>query len=395
VKILNVFNHYLEQGGEAAAVKDISESLSRVLRLESCDFFSAEWVGAGAPAFWKQALWMFRNPASLERICEHQRQFKADAWLVHNVFPVGSASIYLKAKQLGVPIIQYIHNFRPFSVSGYLWADNRVAAGGLSKNYWQEIRYGAWQNSRAKTAWLAFILALTHRLGWWCNVKTWIAISDFMRDKFISAGIPAERIFRLRHFWKPRTSTGDLDNGRHYLHLGRLTEAKGISVLLDSWEILEREAGAATPWLWVAGEGPLTQAVIARSKRMARVKFVGRLKNEAKLRAIKEACAVVVPSVWWEPLGLVVYEAYDSSRPVLAAASGGLPEIVIDGVTGLLHQPGNAEQLAQQVMQLEREPETRRMMGQRGRHWLEQNADETKWQEEFVRIATHALKQSE
>jgi glycosyltransferase involved in cell wall biosynthesis len=391
VKILNVFNHYLEQGGEAFAVEAISESLSQVIDLERCDFFSADWVGANAPAFWKQAIWMIRNPASLNHIRERQLQFKPDAWLVHNVFPVGSAAIYCDAKRLGVPIIQYIHNFRPFSVSGYLWADNRIAAGGLSRNYWQEIRNGAWQHSRSKTAWLAFVLSLSHTLGWWRNVKTWIAISDFMRDKFISAGVPAKMIFTLRHFWKPRTRDSEVCEGTHYLYLGRLTEAKGLLILLDAWEILEREAGTAAPPLLIAGEGPMRSAVIARCERMTRVKYSGHLEEDAKARALAAARAVIVPSIWWEPLGLVVYEAYDYSRPVLAAASGGLPEIVPDGETGLLHGPGNAEQLAQQVMQLERKPEKRRTMGQRGRLWLEQNADETDWRERFIEIATHAF----
>ena len=157
MKILNIFNHYLERGGEAQAVEAISESLSGIADLECCDFFSADWVGANAPAMWRQAMWMLRNPASLSKIREHQLRFKPDVWLLHNAFPVGSAAIYPEAQRLGIPIIQYIHNFRPFSVSGDLWTDNHISDGGLSGNYWQEVRHGAWQNSRAKSAWLACV----------------------------------------------------------------------------------------------------------------------------------------------------------------------------------------------------------------------------------------------
>ena len=111
----------------------------------------------------------------------------------------------------------------------------------------------------------------------------------------------------------------------------------------------------------------------------------------AKTEALSKARALILPSIWWEPLGLVVYEAYDYFRPVLAASSGGLPEIVVDRETGLLHEPGNAEQLAQQVMQLETDGESSRAMGRQGRGWLEQNANEAKWREGFIKIATHAL----
>src|SRR5437588_11950910 len=203
MKILNVFNDYLEKGGEANSIEAIVDSLSQILNIERCDFTSADWMGSDAPWMWQQAIWMIRNPKSLRKIRDYQCKFKADAWLVHNVLPVGSAAIYPEAKHLGLPIIQYIHNFRPFSVSGYLWACDRLAPDGLSKNYWQEIRCGAWQNSRLKTAWLALVLSLGHKLGWWRSVKAWIAISDFMRGKFISAGIPAEKIFTLRHYWRP------------------------------------------------------------------------------------------------------------------------------------------------------------------------------------------------
>jgi glycosyltransferase involved in cell wall biosynthesis len=391
VKILNIFNHYLEQGGEARAVEAISKSLSQVVDLERCDFFSTDWVGANAPAFWKQAIWMLHNPASLKKIRQWQHRFKPGLWLVHNVFPVGSAAIYSEAKRLDVPIIQYVHNFRPFSVNGYLWAGDRLALGGLKKNYWQEIRYGAWQNSRAKTAWLACALWLMHARRLWDSVKAWIALSHFTRDKFISAGVPAEDIYTLRHFWKLRPKGENNADGTHFLYLGRLTEAKGILVLLNAWEILERRLGTRAPRLLIGGHGPLRSFVISRTERMRSVNFTGELKGEAKHRAFEAARAVIVPSLCWEALGLVVYEAYDYSRPVLAASSGGLSEIVVDGETGLLHGAGNADQLAHQVIQLERETEAREGMGRQGRLWLERNADEAKWLRCFCEIADHAL----
>jgi glycosyltransferase involved in cell wall biosynthesis len=390
MKILNIFNNYLEPGGEAVAVKGICDSLSRVVDLRSCEFSSADWTGPDAPAVWKQALWMIHNPKSIKRIKQFQSSFQPNAWLVHNIFPVGSAAIYPEAKRLGVPIIQYIHNFRPFSVNGYLWACNRVALGGLCKNYWEEIRCAAWQNSRIKTAWLAFVLLLGHQRGWWRSVGAWIAISDFMREKFISAGVPAEKIFTLRHFWRPKPDSSP-SNGKYYLFLGRLTEAKGINVLLDAWEILERRDGVSTPDLLIGGDGPLKTAVASRAGQMRHVKYAGQLAEEDKNRALNEARAVIVPSVCWEALGLAAYEAYDHSRSVLAARSGGLSEIVVEDETGLLHEPGNAQQLADQVKELETDRSRIQEMGRAGRRWLEQNAGEAEWQRGFRAIAERAI----
>jgi glycosyltransferase involved in cell wall biosynthesis len=390
VKILSIFNQYLERGGEEVAVESINRSLSHIVDCESCNFSSANWVGANAPAIWKQAIWTLRNPASLRKIREHQLRFKPDLWLVHNVLPVGSLAIYPEAKRLGIPVIQYVHNFRPFSVNGYLWAGDRLAPGGLSKNYWEEVRSGAWQNSRVKTAWLASVLLLSHALGWWRSIGTWIAISDFMRQKFISAGVPAKKIFTLRHYWKPKQESSPR-HGKHFLFLGRLTEAKGVNVLLDAWQILEQQYGSLTPKLLIGGEGPLRSVVIARAERMQSVTYAGQLSDAAKREAFNEACAVIVPSISWEALGLVVYEAYDYSRPVLVARSGGLPEIVIHEETGLIHEPGKAAQLANQITELESNAQRREEMGRHGRRWLEHNADEEQWRRRFCEIAADAI----
>ena len=294
-----------------------------------------------------------------------------------------------------IPIIQYLHNFRPFSVNGALWAGGQIQPGGLCGNYWPEIKHAAWQNSRLKTACLATVLSIMQMLNWLKSVKAWIAISGFVRDKFITADIRPEDIFMLRYFWRTRDCDPAGSTNAHYLFLGRLIEAKGIFPLLEAWKILENETSGACPRLLIAGGGPLRDEVISRTERMKAVQYVGELHGDAKDQAIKNARALVVPSVWWEPLGLVVYEAYEAYRPVLAAMSGGLPEIVLDGRTGFLHQPGNAEQLAAHVRQLEADDRARLGMGQRGRIWLEKNANEAEWRQTFSTIAAHAISRRE
>jgi glycosyltransferase involved in cell wall biosynthesis len=99
-------------------------------------------------------------------------------------------------------------------------------------------------------------------------------------------------------------------------------------------------------------------------------------------------------SLAWEALGLVVYEAYDHSRPVLVARSGGLPEIVIDLETGLVHDRSNAEQLAEQVIELESDARQCEETGRHGRSWLQANADESDWQRGFSAIAECVIKSS-
>jgi glycosyltransferase involved in cell wall biosynthesis len=213
-----------------------------------------------------------------------------------------------------------------------------------------------------------------------------------MREKFIEGGIPADRVVTLRHCWQAKTNFIPADEGGYYLFLGRLVPEKGISTILDAWSLLEKRLGSACPRLIIAGNGGEEARIHAKANRMNRVTCVGFVSGTIKEDLVRSCRGLVAPSIWWEPLGLIVHEAYDSARPVLAARSGGLTETVFDGVTGLLHQPGNAQQLADDVEHLETlGPQGRADMGQRGREWLAQNASPTEWRERFVSIVREAV----
>ena len=99
-----------------------------------------------------------------------------------------------------------------------------------------------------------------------------------------------------------------------------------------------------------------------------------------------------MPSIWWEPLGLTVYEAYDFHRPVLAARSGGLVETVIHGRTGLLHEPGSVDSLVESLKAAEElGSRSRAKMGIRGRRWLEKEACPDTWGRAFKSVLDQAL----
>ena len=76
---------------------------------------------------------------------------------------------------------------------------------------------------------------------------------------------------------------------------------------------------------------------------------------------------IVLPSVCYETFGLCLAEAGVQGKPVICSRIGGLPEIVDDGATGLLFEPGNAEDLAEKIRYLWDRPDLCRKMGQAGR----------------------------
>jgi Glycosyltransferase len=123
--------------------------------------------------------------------------------------------------------------------------------------------------------------------------------------------------------------------------LGRIDPTKGIEVLLQSMALLGDRFR-----LVIAGEGESSYVTGLKSIAPSNVEWIGRVNPDALFARVN---ALVVPSLWAEPLGRVVLEAYSFGRPVVGARSGGIPEIINEGITGFIYEPRNARDLAEAI----------------------------------------------
>lgn len=135
----------------------------------------------------------------------------------------------------------------------------------------------------------------------------------------------------------------------YVLGIGRMVREKGFDLLIDAFR------GLAETWpelrLKLAGDGPARRALEAQAeatKIAERIDFTGRVAHQDAVVLFRDAAAFVLPSRH-EPQGIVVLEAMAARTPVIAAAVGGVPEIVRDGTNGLLFPGGDAEALAEAV----------------------------------------------
>jgi glycosyltransferase involved in cell wall biosynthesis len=149
------------------------------------------------------------------------------------------------------------------------------------------------------------------------------------------------------------------------LCVGRLIPIKGHVVLLRAFA----EAKQSLPELEldIAGRGPLEPALRAIARELGVAGSVHFLGQVSPIQgAIERAAVVVVPSMG-EGFGMVALEAMERSRPVVAAAIGGLGELVRDGETGLLVPPGEAGPLCDAIVRVAGDLELARRMGEAGR----------------------------
>jgi len=132
--------------------------------------------------------------------------------------------------------------------------------------------------------------------------------------------------------------------------VARLEPEKGHPTLLEAWPLVLQQVPDA--YLLVVGEGSRRAELeqLARELRVAhRVVFTGRRED---MPAVTAAFDVAVLPSYREAQGLTILEAMALSRPVVASNVGGIPEVIEDGVTGLLVPPHDAEALAAAIVRL-------------------------------------------
>ena len=173
--------------------------------------------------------------------------------------------------------------------------------------------------------------------------------------------------FQVVHYGiEPQDSVRPYADGvPRLLCVGRLIPIKGHIVLLRAFAEARQEVPRLE--LDVAGRGPLEPALRALAKDLGvddAVRFLGHVSPIQA--AIERAAIVVVPSMG-EGFGMVALEAMERARPVIAAAIGGLGELVRDGETGLLVAPGETEPLRRAIVELASNLDHAAQMGEAGR----------------------------
>lgn len=390
--VIQVFNQYRDRGGEEIWVDKMFRLSTPELLIHDVRFFSSAWKRKDGPSLVKQCLLCWDNPSSRQVLAREIADLKPDALVFHNIFPVGSFGLYDEAKKAGIPVIQIVHNFRPFSPSGALWVDGAVRDEALRGNPWPEIRAGAWENSRVRTALAAFLFGRLRRSGKLNAIHVWVAISHFMRRTLEEVELPSGRLATLRHCWE-LTPRSPQDEGDYYLFLGRLVSEKGVRTLLNTWRILEKELGKDCPKLVIAGSGPMEKFVVSDSRESEFIEFASFVNGDEKTALISRCRGLIAPSLWWEPLGLIVYEAFAEGRPVLVANSGGLVEMVRESGGGRLHTPGDEVNLATDVKALEHMgTQGRAELGEKGYAWMQENTSVDAWRAELSAIIDSSQK---
>ena len=300
-----------------------------------------------------QTIWSTQAAREFEALV---RSFKPDVVHVHNTFPLISPAIYWVAERLQVPVVQTLHNFRLLCPQAMFLREGKVCEDCLGKLPWRGAVKGCYRDSRLQSTVLAGMVTLHRAMGTWQNkVTRYIALNEFCRGKFIAGGLPAERIVIKPNFVDFEAPVEGVRD--RFLFVGRLSAEKGIGVLVGAAQTL------AAARIRVAGTGP--QADLLHGVK--RITALGALSSDAVKTEMSQALALVLPSLCYESFPRTLVEAFASRLPVIASKHGPLAELVRDGVTGLLFEPGSSQDLAQKMLWAQQHPQQMAEMGRNAR----------------------------
>lgn len=346
-RILLLHNAYKLRGGEDAVVEQETRLLREGGHDVHVEIVSNDQIsGAG-----KKLRAFLASPYDARRkpwLAELLARIRPDVVHVHNFFPLLTPAVHEAAADAGVAVVQTLHNYRTVCAGAMLMRDGAVCEKCLSGNRVWGVVHRCYRGSLPGSLAVVRMQDRAFSAGTWSHkVHRLIALTEFGRGKFVSAGLPAERMVVKPNF-VPDLGKPDDRPRSGALFVGRISHEKGVPVLIDAWRRLPDLD------LTIIGGGPDLDALKAVAP--PNVRFLGQQPAPAVREAMLSAQLLVMPSLWYEGFPVTLVESLAVGLPVLASRLGAMQELIEPGVSGDLFTVGNAADLAARARQLLADP---------------------------------------
>jgi glycosyltransferase involved in cell wall biosynthesis len=346
MNVLVVHNFYQQAGGEDGVFADECALLrDRGHHVVTYTVHNDSVAQLGKLSLARKTIW---NQESYDSIAQIVRKERIDIAHFHNTFPLVSPAGYYAARDNGARVVQTLHNYRLMCPVATFFRDGHVCEECLGRAVpWPGVVHACYRDNRPASAVTAAMLAGHRAKGTYRDaVDLYLPLTQFARNKFVQAGFPERKLFVKPNFVSPDPGEG-AGGGGYVLFIGRLSEEKGLSVLLKAAELLSGRIA-----LKILGDGPLRQQVEGAAARVAGVEYLGRRPSNQVYDILAGAEALVFPSVWYEGLPRTIIEAFAKGTPVVASRLGSMAELVQPGRTGRLFDPGDPADLARHVREI-------------------------------------------
>jgi glycosyltransferase involved in cell wall biosynthesis len=316
------------------------ELLQRTYQVDTL-FFQNKGGAQGAFQFLLSIWNVFAGIQLREKI----RSFQPDVIHVHNWHFASGAIVLRVAKKMGVSVVHTIHNYRLLCPSGLLLINNELFTESLTQKFpWRAVFKRAYRVSILQTFWLAFIIWFHKKIGTWNMVDKYICLTPFAIEiyKNSTLGVKEEKFITKPNFTYLFNDLDHINREDHFLFIGRLSEEKGIRLLLNAFQGVSAK-------LKIAGSGPLEHLVLETCNKNRNIEFIGNLEKKGVVLELKRCTALVFPSIWFEGMPLTIIESFSCSTPVIASNLGAMSSMIVDGENGLHFNPNDLEDFKNKI----------------------------------------------
>lgn len=297
------------------------------------------------------------------------REVKPEIAHLHNIAHQISPSVLHSLKKFNLPVVQTLHDYKLVCPSYNMVARGRICEKCRGHRYYQAVLQRCNKGSFSFSL-LNCVEMYSHSLLgiYERNIDVFIAPSNFLRHKVIEFGISGGKIFHIPTFVDSREYSPLYNGDNYFVYFGKVSREKGLLTLVQAMKEIK------TSKLLIIGEGELKKDLekYILQENIAGIKFLGHIKGERLKTTIRNSQLAILPSEWYENCPASILEAFALGKPVIGSDIGGIPELIEDGVDGLLFEPGNAEELSEKIAYLISRPQLGEQMGKNARKKMEE-----------------------
>ena len=291
-------------------------------------------------------IYSFEAKTKINRLVEDEKPDIAHIGLLHRQL---TFSIVDVLKRHNIPVVMHLHELTPLCPCyTMLRNDGTICNECMVSGYWNCVKHKCMKGSFTKSL-LAYVEAQFLKYGDYYNkVDLYIAECDFYKKLVASSHFTNSPIIKMNNFLPIEQEYKSYSKCDDYiLYFGRYSREKGVLTILKAFNILKCKEK-----LVLVGNGTELDNInnyILENKLQNKVEVYGAIFGKEMEQIIEKAKAILVPSEWYENGAFVALQALAKGKIVIASNIAGLAEIIQDGETGFLAEPGNPKSFAEVV----------------------------------------------
>ncbi|RMD51962.1 glycosyltransferase family 1 protein, partial [Candidatus Parcubacteria bacterium] len=295
-----------------------------------------------------RALWSLE---AYKKMSAFLTDFQPDIVHIHNIYTQLSPSVLAACRRFNIPVVMTVHDYALVSANYALWSgDQPLDWHRLGVLRTAKTRFI--KNSFSATLALAIVQKIHYHFKLFDRyIDYYLPVTNFQKKILQDYEFPSKKMMVRYPFFDFGDFKPAAKKDNFVLFIGRLEKYKGPQVVLSAAKELPNIK------FKIAGSGNYEKELKKMAAGLKNVEFLGWVNGRRKIKLLQKATVVVMSSLWYEPSGIVIFEAMLSGAVPFVSNIGGMPEVVGKNNKDLIFSAGDYKQLAKKINNLMRDKE--------------------------------------